>query len=386
MPEPTARKARRFGTIRQLPSGRYQAGWRGPDGHMHNAPDTFVTRDQAERWLAGVRIDDRRIDRRRSAMTLAEFVEEWKPSVVHLRASTLKRDLEYVDRYIVPDLGDLPLAKLQYPAVAAWVSQMRARELAAATVVKAAQILAKVCDAAVNAERMKENHVRKVKLPKVERVEYRALGPAEVERLADAIDDRYRALVLVACHSGLRFGELAALVAGDVDLMRRRLNVSRNVVDLGELDHSHVKTTAGRRSVPLDTAALEALWPLVVGRHPDDLIFEAPKGGYLRLNGWRTRFWRPATKAAGLEGLRVHDMRHTAVSMWLRAGTDPKAVAAWAGHRSVVTVLDRYAHQLPDHADAHLARLDAYVAAHKADPPATIHQFPQRSNDHAPNS
>jgi len=44
-------------------------------------------------------------------------------------------------------------------------------------------------------------------------------------------------------------------------------------------------------------------------------------------------------------------------------------VAAWAGHRSVVTVLDRYAHEMPDHADAHIARMDAWYAAEKAKAP-----------------
>jgi integrase len=385
--EPTPRRSRRFGTIRQLRSGRFQARWRSPDGTLNPAPDTFDTFEQADKWLAGVHVKDRRVGRRQSAKLLGEFVEaDWRPSIVHLRASTLKRDLAYIDLYILPAFAETPLERVDYPAVAAWVSDLRARGLAPGSVVKAAQILAKVCDAAVKAGRMEDNPVRKVKLPRVERVEFRALDPAEVERLADAIDARYRPLVVVACHTGLRFGELAALVAGDVDLMRRRLNVSRNVVDLGVLAHSNVKTAAGHRSVPLDAAALEALWPLVAGRHPDDLIFEAPQGGHMRLNSWRQRFWRPATKAAGLDGLRVHDMRHTAVSIWLRAGTDPKAVATWAGHRSVVTVLDRYAHQLPDHADEHLARLDAYVAAHRAAPSATIHEFPERSHEHAPNS
>jgi integrase len=365
----TQRRGRRFGNVRCLPSGRYQARWQGPDGHWHNAPATFASKAEADTWLARVRVDQAEgswIDERRSAQSLAGFVAEWRPTVVHLRRSTLKRDLGYVDRYILPELGDLALADVDYVAVAGWVSDLRARQLEPATVVKAAQILGKILDAAVAADRLRTNPVRSVKLPKVERAELQVLTPAQIVKLADAIDERYRALVIVACHTGLRFGELAALTAGDVDLLRRRLVVARNVVDLGELEHSNVKTAAGRRVVPLDAAALEALEPLVGGRHPDDLLFEAPRGGFLRLNSWRTRFWRPATKAAGLDRLRVHDMRHTAVTLWLAAGIDPKAIAAWAGHRSVVTVLDRYAHHLPDHTAAALERIDAYVAAEKA--------------------
>ena len=53
----------------------------------------------------------------------------------------------------------------------------------------------------------------------------------------------------------------------------------------------------------------------------------------------------PATKAAGLQGLRIHDLRHTAVALWIAAGATPKEVAVRAGHTSVSFTLDRYGHQ-----------------------------------------
>jgi hypothetical protein len=63
--------------------------------------------------------------------------------------------------------------------------------------------------AAVNADMVPRSPCREVRLPKVEREEMRFLNPAEVARLADLIDARYRALVLVAAYGGLRIGELA---------------------------------------------------------------------------------------------------------------------------------------------------------------------------------
>ena len=186
--------------------------------------------------------------------------------------------------------------------------------------------------------------------------------------MADAIDVRYRALVIVGCHTGLRMGELVALTAADVDLLRRRVRVVRNTVEVsGYYHHGPVKTKAGRRTIPLDDATLDALEPLVGGAgHPDDLLFESPAGGFLRLSTFRARFWRPATAAIGRPELRLHDMRHTAITHWMQAGNDPKAIAEWAGHRSVVTVLDRYGHARPDMVYANLAKINAYYAA--ADP------------------
>ena len=52
---------------------------------------------------------------------------------------------------------------------------------------------------------------------------------------------------------------------------------------------------------------------------------------------------------ADLAPLRPHDLRHTAVALWIAAGASPNEIAARAGHASVVTVLDRYGHLLPEH-------------------------------------
>ncbi len=79
----------------------------------------------------------------------------------------------------------------------------------------------------------------------------------------------------------------------------------------------------------------------------DQLLFPAPEGGPVRLSLWRRRFWAPAVRAAGVEPLRIHDMRHTAVALWIAAGASPTDIASRAGHTSVAVVLDRYGHLLP---------------------------------------
>jgi integrase len=82
----------------------------------------------------------------------------------------------------------------------------------------------------------------------------------------------------------------------------------------------------------------------------------------LRLAGFRHRIWRPATRAAGLDGLRIHDLRHTAVALWIAAAANPKEVAGRAGHTSVSFTLDRYGHLYPDADQALRDRLDALHA------------------------
>jgi integrase len=95
----------------------------------------------------------------------------------------------------------------------------------------------------------------------------------------------------------------------------------------------------------------------------EDLVFAGPQGGALRVTLFRRRFWLPAVTAAGLDGLRIHDLRHTAAALWIAAGANPKEVAASAGHASVSFTLDRYGHLYPE-ADLNLReRLDAIWSA-----------------------
>jgi integrase len=85
------------------------------------------------------------------------------------------------------------------------------------------------------------------------------------------------------------------------------------------------------------------------------------------VTGFRNRIWRPATLAAGLPGLRIHDLRHTAVALWIAAGASPKEVAVRAGHTSTSFVLDRYDHLFPESDAALCDRLDTLFV------PATEH-------------
>jgi hypothetical protein len=71
------------------------------------------------------------------------------------------------------------------------------------------------------------------------------------------------------------------------------------------------------------------------------------EGGQLHISNFRRNIWRPAAADANLPGLRIHDLRHAAVALWIAAGASPKEVAASAGHTSVSFVLDRYGHLFP---------------------------------------
>jgi len=130
----------------------------------------------------------------------------------------------------------------------------------------------------------------------------------------------------------------------------RTVTIAETLVDVG--GHPYFgppKTRAGHRTIPLPRVAAGPLAEHLAtyGRKPDDLVFTAPEGGPVQLNVWRRRFWAPAVLAAGLAHLRPHDLRHTAVALWIAAGANPKETATRAGHSSVSFTLDRYGHLFP---------------------------------------
>lgn len=77
-------------------------------------------------------------------------------------------------------------------------------------------------------------------------------------------------------------------------------------------------------------------------------------------------------KLAGLDGFTFHDMRHTAVSLWVAAGATGLEVAKWAGHRSAAFTKSRYAHLFPEAGDELAARLDAFIATSTPTPAAKV--------------
>lgn len=93
----------------------------------------------------------------------------------------------------------------------------------------------------------------------------------------------------------------------------------------------------------------------------DGLIFMSPKGRPLRYSDFRRRQWTPAIEKAGLPGLEIHELRHTAASLMINQGGDPKLIQAQLGHSSISITFDVYGHLFPDRLDELAARLDELI-------------------------
>jgi integrase len=345
-------------------SRAYLVRYRTSDGEQRSKQ--FKRRRDADAFANVVEVDRQQgslIDPRLGRITVAEWWDRWWPTVTNLRPSTRARDEQYFRTHALTAFGATPLGKLDRTTLRAWVADLgspKGSNLAPATIHRVVQVLNKCVNAAYEDRLIPHNPVAKLPLPRIERHEMRFLDTDGLWSLAEHFDPRYRAFVLLGGFGGLRLGEMLALRWRRVDLLRRRIQVSETLVDIGgHLSFGPPKTRAAVRAVPLPTFVCDELSVLAhPGVDPDTLVFRSPDGLPIRATLFRRRFWNPAVTAAGLAPLRIHDLRHTAVSLWISEGANPKQVAAMAGHTSVSVVLDRYGHLYPQHEDALMQRLE----------------------------
>lgn len=196
------------------------------------------------------------------------------------------------------------------------------------------------------------------------RIAKRWLTVEEIERLADAIDERYRAAVLVMGYMGLRRGEMAGLRRSDIDLKRQTLSVNHNLADTnGYLELKEPKSASSRRKLEIPGFLVNDLRKHMLRFAGKDFIFTSPEGGPIRPGKWVQRYFVPAVRAAGLEPLTPHDLRHSAVSLLIKQGAHAKEIQAWCGHSTFQMTMDVYGHLFPEQNLQLVKRLDEDVRA-----------------------
>lgn len=342
---------------------RWQARWPAPGGERVR---TFARKGQAEQWLRAQQVGADRgeyVDPRAGSETVGEFAQRWWPTTVHLRPSARERIASSVRTHVLPRWADVPLSKVDHLEVSAWVAELSTKR-SASTTRKAYHAWSQILAAAVKARLLTHNPAQEVPLPSMVREEMRFLTADELDRLAQTAGPEWRAWFLVAGWCGLRFAELAGLQREHLDVSGRIVQVRGQIVEVnGRLcPQTFEKTKAGRRRVPMPTFVATAVAEhLLARRDPSGLAFTTAGGGVLRNGNFRRRVFDPAVARAGIAPLRPHDLRHTAVSLWIAAGTDVLEVSRRAGHSSSAFTLDRYGHLFPDAGERMSDRLDAYL-------------------------
>ncbi len=312
-------------------------------------------KDARKRLEAGEPVKDAKI-------TLATWLDQWVAKA--LAASDRKqatKDLyaTMVKAHLKPTLGHISLEKLRPSDVEALIVAKRAEKLSASTIRTLYSVLRGALEIAVRDGLVRRNVATVVKRPAAERTEATYLTSEQAQALLTTIaGDRLESLYRVMLATGLRRGEALALHWADVDLEGGSLRVRGTLARTSQgLQISEPKTERSRRTVPLPRSAVETLKAhrkrqtverLAAGPawEQSDLVFATEIGTALEPRNVLRRFDVLARKA-GLEGVHLHTLRHSAASFLLAAGTHTKVVQQHLGHSSYAITADIYSHVAP---------------------------------------
>ena len=289
-------------------------------------------------------------DPRRGRIPLSDVAVDWLNSRGLVKRRTRESDESNWRNYVRPRFGNWPVAAITAAEVSAWVGGLVDRGLAPATATRALATLRSILAFAVADGRVPHNVAATVRRPTSGRVrrEGQALTLDELGALTEACKGQYRDVVPVLALAGLRWGELAGLQVGDrVSVPGPGLRLRRAVLGSEGGGALYVDTLKNHRArtVPLVAELVPIVDRWSAGKEPEAWLFAAPGGGPLRESNWkRSVVWRAARVAAGVPDVRVHDLRHTAASLWLAAGADPKVVQRVLGHATAAMTMDLYGH------------------------------------------
>lgn len=363
---------RRFGRVRRLPSGRWQARYVGPDGRERTAPDTFPTKTDAARFLSAIEVDIGRgawLDPDRGSVHVLTYADGWisarRVKGQPLAAATRSVYRRRLDEQINPTLGNVPIDRLTPAAVRTWYAATT--RTGATTAAQAYRLLHAIFATAVADGDLVRNPCQIKGAGQPSTPERPLVDRTQVEALAETMPKHLRALVLLAFWGGLRLGELLALEVGDLDLAADgawgSVRVQRQQQDVDRQTIVTAPKVGSVRTVHLPAPAVTAVLEHLADRGPalpTARVFVRASGE--QLHGWDVhRYWDRARREAGLPSVRVHDLRHAGLTLAAQSGATLAEVMRRAGHTTSRAAL-LYQHAAEDRDRDLAARMDGQSA------------------------
>lgn len=369
----TAGRARSTVSIKKLDDGKWQVRWRESDGSQRAR--RFRTKAEATAFeastLAEIASGKYVATASQTGTTVAELADLWLAASLHLAPGTLHTYRRDLNRYILPSFGMRRLRDVNSAAIQQFLGD-EVKTLAPSSVHRHYRTMRTMFEWAKTAKILSTNPCDSVRPPKLTKDEPNFLTIEQIDALADAMPERYRAFVLVGAYGGFRFGELCGLRRGNVDGNKVKIVEQLSWRD-GRALREPPKTLSSRRTVPLPSSVADILDShLRQFSQPgaDGLVFPNKADNPIAPS-FRTNVWRPACYRAGLASRvrsgsswkyenapKIHDLRHTAVALAIAAGAHPKQIQARLGHASITTTLNTYGHLFATLDDDLTDRLD----------------------------
>lgn len=340
---------------------RYRVRVRNPNpapGKVGFTSATFATEPEAERFVRDC--EDRGVGwalaeyrREGDGITVDEWAAQHFDSLTEASGATVRRYRSVYKHTWSPLLGALPIAKVTRSHVATALNTVTGTDK---TRKNKWAVLTHIFKTAIYEGHINRSPCVGIKLGRSsdhEREEHRYLTHEEFATLYASTPEHWQPLVLTAAGTGARWGELAALNVGDVDLDGAFIRVTKAEKQDPDKPGSFIvgptKTRKSRRTVTIPSEVVDVLRPLVVGRGRTERLFLPPEGGPLRHRTFYHDIWIAKCAPAVPEPKpRFHDLRHSHVAWLIASGVSLPVIQARLGHEKITTTIDTYGHLLPD--------------------------------------
>ena len=360
------RRASGEGSIRKRPDGR----WEGRYIAGHDETGKPIRRNVLGKTQAEVKEKLRRaieesqeIDvGRAEEYTVEKWLKTWYElySRPNIREATQERYWNHIRYHIIPEIGKLKLTKLtsrdiqkmynnvrDHGRVPKGPNDKRDRTLTASYIISLHRMLKMCLERAVKEELLLRNPCDNVVLPKNDKKEIKILKPEHMKAyLAEAERRGVLPIFFLELCSGLRKGELVALLWSDLDVKRGTISVSKQAV---RVKGGGVKVTTPKTatSIRVESIPKEAVDMLIEEhrKHPGSpYMFPSPVTGEMYYPDTIAAIHTKILKTLGLEHTRFHALRHTFATMALQNGVDIRTVSGMLGHADPGFTLRTYTH------------------------------------------
>ena len=360
--------------------GRYTAGYHPETGKRIIKNVLGKTQAECKAKLKKAIEESHALDvGRADEYTVAAWLRTWfdlyaKP---HIRPSTMNSYHRNIEQHIIPAIGDIPLNKLTTRDLQKLYNDLQSNGrlrkvqkkekpgLSNSTVRGIHMMLHNAFERAVKERLIPRNPTEDCIAPKIQKFEMQILQPEHIKEYLNAANARgLLPMFYLELVSGLRKGELTALLWSDLDIQNRTIYVSKQYVKNpnGELTLSRPKTETSVRKVSIPQDAVDLLIA-EHGKHPENpYMFPSPVTGEMYYPDSVVNLHKKILKDAGLPHIRFHDLRHTFATLALQNGVDVKTVSSMLGHYDAGFTLRTYTHATRQKQDEAAQTMGSFMA------------------------
>lgn len=335
------------------------------DGKRLKKTVSSMDREKLQKKINDLKyLNDRKLLTDPTKYTVAEWVRIWLDTYKKQSVKPTTYDMYNgsLTRYIEPQIGHYKLDALNSIIVQKFINDLSNKGLNAenglsqSSVKKVLITLSQACKQAVKSNLLYANPCDSVNLPKKQARQAAAFTKEEQEAFLSHCsgENTFQNLFIFAFHTGMRLGEMLALMWPDIDMEKHVVSVSKNISVVNDYDNperkqktiiTDTKTASGTREIPLSKKALEAVQRQKENNKKDSpFVFYSTAGTPLMKRNIYRAFNAILGSADITSHVTVHSMRHSFATRLLEKGADIKTVSELLGHKSIQITLNIYSH------------------------------------------